>query len=307
MGTTRRILVVGRSGQVATALREMRWPANIHIEARGRDSLDLRRPGSVAAAIAETRWAAVVNAAAYTQVDRAESEPDEAFAINRDGPAALAENCARAGVPLIHLSTDYVFDGTKDGAYCEDDPVRPISVYGTSKAEGEAAVRARHAAHVILRTSWVFSNTGSNFVQTLLRLGHERKSLNIVRDQYGRPTGAMDIAGAIIRIVNALLDGKRDGFGTFHFAGSGATTWYDFAREIFRQAESREYPSFPQLYGISASEYPAEARRPMNSVLDTELIAQVYGIAPRPWQDALGETLDRLLAPEPAHQKVACS
>lgn len=297
MATPAKVLVVGRSGQVAAALQAATWPDGIAVEARGRNALDLRRPPVVAAAVAEGGWSAVVNAAAYTHVDRAESEPDEAFALNRDGPAALAQACSRAGIPLIHVSTDYVFDGSKAEPYGEDDPVNPVSVYGASKTEGEAAVRSRLHTHVILRTSWVFSPVGSNFVKTMLRLGMERDELRIVDDQQGRPSAAQDIAGAIVRIVEALLNGKTDGFGTFHFANAEATTWHGFAREIFRQAALRGFAPAPRLAAIPTASYPTSARRPMISVLDTSRIAQVYGMAARRWEEALSETLDAVLGP----------
>lgn len=297
------ILVVGRSGQVASALQATPWPQTMIMEARGRDSLDLCQPGAAAAAVVQGHWAAVVNTAAYTEVDRAESESERAFAVNRDGPAVLAEACSRAGIPLVHLSTDYVFDGTKAEPYAEDDPANPLSVYGASKAEGEAAVRARLPAHVILRTSWVFSPVGANFVKTMLRLGREREELRIVDDQCGRPTAADDIARAIVRILAALQVGKPDGFGTFHFANTGATTWHGFAHEIFRQAELRGLARVRRLTAIPTSAYPTPARRPMNSVLETGRIARVYGIVPRRWENALSETLDALLGPVEAHAR----
>lgn len=301
MAAPAKVLVVGRSGQVAAALQQAAWPDGIMVEARGRNALDLRQPRAVAAAVAEGGWAAVVNAAGYTQVDRAESEPEQAFEVNRDGPAALAEACSRVGIPLVHVSTDYVFDGTKTKPYVETDLVNPVSVYGTSKAVGEAAVRAHLREHVILRTSWVFSAVGANFVKTMLRLGMEREELRIVDDQRGRPTAAFDVADAIVRVVTALLAGKTDGFGTFHLANAGATTWYGFAREIFRQAESRGLAPVPRLTAIPTSAYPTPARRPMNSVLETGRIARVYGIVPRRWEDALSETLDKLIGTVEAH------
>ncbi|TVR99179.1 MAG: dTDP-4-dehydrorhamnose reductase [Rhodospirillales bacterium] len=292
-----KVLVVGRSGQVASALRAAAWPGFLALEWRGRESLDLRRPEAVAEAVRTGGWAAVINAAAYTQVDRAETEREDAWAVNRNGPAALAESCGRAGIPLIHLSTDYAFDGTKAEAYVETDAVNPASFYGLSKAEGEAAVRDGTAAHVIVRTSWVFSPVGTNFVKTMLRLGRERKELRIVDDQRGRPTAAADIADAVSRILAALLTGKSDGFGTFHFAGAGATSWHGFAREIFRQAALRGFAPVPAVTAIPTSAYPTPARRPINSVLDTTRIERVYGIVPRRWEDALGETLDALVRP----------
>jgi dTDP-4-dehydrorhamnose reductase len=188
-----------------------------------------------------------------------------------------------------------VFDGAKSGPYVEDDPVNPISVYGASKAEGEAAIRGTLAEHVILRTAWVFSATGRNFVKTMLQLAHDRTVLDIVDDQRGRPTSAQDTAQAIVRIVIAVLNGQTGGYGTFHFANLGATTWYHLAREIFRQANLRGVAVPARLTPISSAERGSAARRPVNSVLDTTRIERVYGIAARPWEAALSETLDTLL------------
>jgi dTDP-4-dehydrorhamnose reductase len=298
MPALRRILIVGRSGQVATALRQAPWPSNYLVESLGRDVLDLSDSESVRHVLGQAGWHAVVNAAAYTHVDRAESEPELAFAVNRDGPAALASGCAREGIPLIHLSSDYVFDGTKDGPYTEHDAPRPLSVYGASKAAGEDAVRTRLDAHVILRTSWVFSSSGRNFVTTMLQRAAERSELAVVDDHQGRPSAASDIANAVVRIATALLDGKTDGFGTLHFAGAGATTWFGFAEEIFAQASLRGFRPVPRLVAIPTTAYPTPAQRPLNSVLATGRIATIYGIEPRPWQHGLSETLDALRGPK---------
>lgn len=290
-----KVLVVGRSYQVAQALMNALWPRRLVVEAHGRESIDLGQPSWIANVIAKGRWAAVVNAAAYTAVDRAESEPDLAFTVNRDGPAALAAACAKAGIPLVHLYTDYVFDGKNADAYTEDAPVNLLSVYGASKAAGEEAVRTRLHAHVILGTSWVFSTTGANFVKTMLRLGAERTELSIVQDQRGCPTAAQDIAATIARLTSALIESSREGFGTFHFAGAGPTTWHGFAGEIFRQAALRGHAPTPRLHPISTDAYPTPAQRPANSVLDTRRLEQVYGIVPRPWARGLEETLDTLV------------
>lgn len=289
------VLVIGRSGQVAQALQQASWPKGYLVEVHGRETLDLTDRRAVAMIALQTRWAAVINAAAFTSVDKAESEPDLAFAVNAHGPALLADVCAQAGIPLIHISTDYVFDGTKAGAYVESDLVNPLSIYGMSKEAGESAIRERHALHVILRTSWVFSATGQNFVKTMLRLGRERQVLSIVADQYGRPTAAADIAAAIRTIVATLLAGKRDGFGTFHLAGAGATTWHMFANEIFRQAALRGLAPVPELAPISTADFPTPARRPANSVLDTARVEAVYNIVPRNWEAGLTEVLDILI------------
>jgi dTDP-4-dehydrorhamnose reductase len=195
-----------------------------------------------------------------------------------------------------------VFDGTKCSPYVEDDAVNPLSAYGLSKAEGEAAVRASLEAHVILRTSWMFSATGDNFVKTMLRAGAEHEELGIVNDQHGRPTATEDVAAAIVVMVVGLLEGKAESFGTFHFANEGATTWHGFAREIFAQADPRGYAPVPRLRSISTSEYPTPARRPPNAVLDTQRITRVHGMVPRRWEDALSESLDALIGPVRTHE-----
>lgn len=289
------VLIVGQSGQVAKALMRAAWPSNLVPVARGRDSLDLSDDEEATKAVTAGRWAAVVNAAAYTAVDKAESEPQAAFMVNAVGPANLARACAQVGVPLVHISTDYVFDGRKAGAYVETDPVSPLSVYGASKNAGELAVREYLADHVILRTSWVFSETGQNFVKTMLRLGTEREIISVVDDQHGRPTAAVDIAGAIVSIVEQVVGGKSDGFGTFHFAGAMATTWSRFADDIFSLARDRGYQTAPTIRPIPSSDYPTAAERPARSVLDTSKISAVYGIQPRPWILGLGEVLDQLV------------
>jgi dTDP-4-dehydrorhamnose reductase len=296
--TAARLLLIGRRGQVADAVQEAAAARGWDVVACGRDTPVATDPASLAATVAAGPWTAVINAAAYTAVDQAERAPDAAFALNRDLPAALARACAAAGLPLLHLSTDYVFDGTNTAPYAEDDPVNPLNVYGASKAAGEAAIRAVCPAHVILRTSWVFSGTGQNFVRTMLRLGAERPELAVVADQHGRPTAAADIAEALLDIVAALRAGKQDGFGTFHFAGAGPTTWHGFATAIFAAAARRTGAAPPLLRAIPTAAYPTEARRPPHSVLGTARIARVHGCVPRPWTLGLEAALDRLLGTE---------
>jgi dTDP-4-dehydrorhamnose reductase len=251
--------------------------------------------------VAESGATVVINAAAYTAVDRAESEAQAAIAVNRDGAAHIAQACARTGVPLIHLSTDYVFDGRAIGhAYREDDPIAPVSVYGASKAEGEQAVRDATARHAIVRTAWVYSPHGQNFVRTMLRLGQERPELGIVADQHGCPTAAADIADALVtmavRMVRSDDAGAADLYGTFHFSGTGPTTWYGFAQEIFRQAAHHGRP-VPKLRPIATTDYPTPAARPANSVLDCQHLRTVYGIAAPPWQESLATCVARLCGP----------
>jgi dTDP-4-dehydrorhamnose reductase len=295
-----KILVVGRVGQVAHELRRGAWPAGLAVDFVERPQVDLSRPDETRDVVVAARPGIVVNAAAYTAVDAAEGDRETAFAVNRDGPAALADACRQIGAALVHYSTDYVYDGRKTGAYVEDDPINPLSCYGASKAEGDAAIRARLDHHVILRTSWVYSATGHNFVKTMLRLGAERDRLDIVDDQHGSPTAAADIAAATITICAALAEGREDGFGTFHFCGGGTTSWYGFAREIFAGAALRSRKTPRTVEPIATEAYPTPAPRPRNSVLDRSKIARTYGIVAPPWQAALSACLDELIAPATA-------
>jgi dTDP-4-dehydrorhamnose reductase len=287
------ILQFGRTGQLA---REMlaRAPARgCEIQALSRSDIDLADAGAVANAVRDASADLVLNAAAYTAVDRAESEPDLAMAINAAAPAAMAKACAKRGLPLIHLSTDYVFDGAKAGAWREDDPRAPTCAYGRSKAEGEAAVEAAGGRAVILRTSWVFSAHGSNFVKTMLALAKARPELRVVADQRGRPTAAGDLADAILAIAPRLVAGAPEASGVFHFAGEGTTSWAGFAEAIFELAGDPK----PKVIPIPTADYPTPARRPLNSELDCGRIERVFGLRPRPWRDGLAEALHEL-APE---------
>jgi dTDP-4-dehydrorhamnose reductase len=287
----KRILVIGRAGQLATALTEASWPADIAVAAHGRDRIDLAQPAAVREAVVAEKPDLVINAAAYTAVDKAESEPELAFTVNRDGPAALAEACQAIGAPLIHVSTDYVFDGSKHGAYVEEDPVNPASVYGASKEAGESAIRARLPAHVIIRSSWIYAPMGQNFVRTMLRLGRERPELRVVDDQIGSPTAAEELARAVQGAAGALL-AKGSDYGTFHFAGSGSTSWFGLAQAIFALAEGPR----PRLIPIPTSGYPTPARRPANSVLDSSRFARLYGVTARPWRESLARCLKEIAA-----------
>jgi len=293
-GSSGPVLVVGRNGQVARELDRIAAVSGREIVALGRVELDLAEPDHPRAAIDRLRPAAVINAAAYTAVDKAESEPDAAFAVNAGGAGRLAEACHHAGIPLVHISTDYVFDGGRDGAWTEGDPVDPLGVYGRSKAEGEAKVREATAAHVILRTAWVFAGHGGNFVRTMLRLGRERDALGIVDDQRGGPTAARDIAAACAAITEGLLGGREDGYGTFHYAGRPAVTWFGFAEAVFRSAARHGY-SAPALSAITTADYPTPAPRPANSVLDCARIGKVWGIEAPDWRPALDDAVDALL------------
>jgi dTDP-4-dehydrorhamnose reductase len=293
---TKRILVAGASGQIARALAGTPLPPGFSLECRGRDRLDLLDSRRAARIVAESGADIVINAAAYTAVDRAETESELAFRINRDGAAALAEGAAAAGAALIHISTDYVFDGTKTSPYCEEDAVGPVSVYGASKEAGERVVRERLDRHVIFRTAWVYSAFGEgSFVRTMLRLGAERPELRIIDDQQGSPTGADDTARALIAIATAIAAGKTDGYGTYHFCNAGSTTRFGQAKFIFDWLAAHGH-GVPRVTPIPSSAYPLPARRPANSVLDCARIGKVYGILPRAWEASMAECLSEILA-----------
>ena len=277
------ILVFGTTGQVATELQRQ-----ADVLALGRDRADLTDPEACAAAIRQARPTAVINAAAYTAVDQAEAEEDIATVINGEAPAAMARACADLGIPFVHISTDYVFDGSGEAPWPADAPTAPLGAYGRSKLAGEVGVRAAGGTHAILRTSWVVSAHGRNFAKTMLRLGAERETLTIVADQVGGPTAAGDIAAACLAIAGQLRDdpGKS---GTYHFSGAPDVSWADFAREIFAQA------NLPcTVEDIPSSDFPTPAARPANSRLDCSATEAVFGI-PRPdWRRGLAHILKDL-------------
>jgi dTDP-4-dehydrorhamnose reductase len=289
-----RIAVAGNSGQVARALALAATTRKIELLSRGRPDLDMGSVDSVGRFFRDARPAIVVNAAAYTAVDKAESEPDAAFRANAQGPALLATLCNHFQVPLIHISTDYVFDGAKRTPYVESDAIGPLGVYGASKAAGEAAVRAAATRHVIVRTAWVLSPDGTNFMKTMLRLGAEREAVRVVADQHGAPTSADDLAAAILDIAAQLAaQPARDVWGTFHLTNAGETTWHGVAAEVFRLAAARGLKT-PRLEAITTADYPTPARRPGYSVLDNGRIARTFGIRLPPWQESLARTFGSL-------------
>ena len=291
-----RLLVTGRTGQVVRALVEAAADRpGLTVLPLGRPELDLAAAGDLAPLFRAHAPDVVVSAAAYTAVDQAESEPDLAFAINRDGAGAVAAAAAALAVPVIHLSTDYVFDGTGIAPYRESDPTRPLSVYGRSKLAGEAAVAAAQPDHVILRTAWVYAAEGKNFLRTMLRLAASRPEIGVVADQHGAPTLASDIAAAVIAVAGNLVAApdRADLRGTFHMAGAGETTWAGFAAEIFRQSAARGGPS-DVVRPITTADYPTPAARPANSRLDCSRLAAIHGVAMPHWQEALAQCMDRL-------------
>jgi len=290
----RPILVTGASGQLGHALARIPRPAGYEVVALDRAVLDLADPAAIAAMVASRDWAAVINGAAYTAVDKAESDVVAAWAINALAPAAFAQACVAADIPLVQVSTDYVFAGDKDGAWEVNDPVAPLGVYGASKLGGELAVRTAGVRHAIVRTAWVVSAHGNNFVKTMLRVAATRDTLSVVDDQVGSPTSAADLAQALLAIAVRLAEDADAPTGTFHFSNAGAVSWAGFAREIFAQSDARGGAT-AQVVPIPSSDYPTPAKRPSNSLLSHDAIHAAYGIEPRRWQVALSDILDELI------------
>jgi dTDP-4-dehydrorhamnose reductase len=292
---TQPILVTGGTGQLASALA-----AAPGVQRVGRPAFDFEKPETIETVFRAVSPRLVVNAAAYTAVDAAETDVDAAYRANRDGPAILARLCAEADIPLIHVSTDYVFDGTKAAPYTESDDVAPQGVYGASKLAGEAAVLASGAKAIILRTAWVYAATGKNFVRTMLTVGKSRPRLTVVADQHGCPTTAADLADAIVAII-ARLDAtgwQPEYSGVFHAAGSGATTWFGLAVATFEEA-GRHGANVPEVAPILAADWPTPAKRPANSRLDCTRLHAVFGIQLPPWRDSLIRTVDTIFATAP--------
>lgn len=298
------IVVFGGNGQLGRELTRAAAARATALHALSHAQADIADGAAVAAALARWKPDLVVNAAAYTKVDLAETNVADARRGNATGPAVVAGACAVAGVPMLHVSTDYVFDGAKEGAYLESDPVCPINAYGRSKAAGEDAIRRTLKHHIIMRTAWAYSEFGDNFLKTVLRLAASRGELRIVADQYGSPTSAREIAEAILRIAPALA---RDPAlsGTYHFCADGVTTWHGFASRVVAIAAPITGHN-PLVTPIRTADYPTAARRPANSRLDWRLFARVFGIRPRPWTEGVDATTRTLVsAAQPAENHVA--
>ena len=282
-----RILVTGGEGQVGHELVRRAWPEGVEIAAPTRAELDLTDAAAIAAHVAAGGYSAVINCAAYTAVDKAETEVAQAFAVNALAPAAFAEAARTADISLVHVSTDYVFRGDADAPYETDAAIDPIGVYGASKAAGEFAVRLGCPRSAIVRTAWVVSARRANFVKTMLRLGAERDQLRVVADQHGAPTFAADLADALGAIALGMIADRDAPAGVFHFTNAGPTTWHEFAQAIFAQARALGARTPTSVEAIATSDYPTPARRPAYSVLSTRRIEQDYGVVPAPWRERL--------------------
>jgi dTDP-4-dehydrorhamnose reductase len=288
-----RVLVTGAGGQVGGEVARL-LDGRVEVAAHDRASLDLEKPDDIRWCVRDTRPDVIVNAGAYTAVDRAESDPQRAWAVNAVAPGVLGEEAKRAGALLIHYSTDYVFDGELDRPYVETDPTHPLSVYGSTKLEGEHAVQASGCRHVILRTSWVYGPRGKNFMLTMLRFASERDTLRIVDDQRGAPTSSAQLARATLE----LLEAGAERSGIYHASASGGTTWFGFAGAIFEARRRRVGDAFriPELVPITTAEYPTPARRPRNSLLSNAKLENVFGVRLGGWREGLDEAIDALPA-----------
>jgi len=290
------ILIIGNNGQLGWALE--RSAENHDIKTMGVDlpELNMTHAEALDQLLGRERWAAVVNAAAYTAVDKAESDADTAYAVNRDGVAHLADACRKNHLFLIHISTDYVFNGTATSPYTPDDPIDPLGIYGQSKAAGEKALRERLDRHVIIRTSWLYGIHGNNFVKTMLRLARERKELRVVADQYGCPTYAGDLAEAIIKIIKQGLKNQELPWGTVHFCNRGIVSWHQLAQQAIHSASRYEKFQVETIVPITTDEYPTPAPRPAYSALDCTRFVDSFGIEPAGWKGSLDRMIDGLYA-----------
>lgn len=286
-----RVLVCGAGGQLGRELQRVPWPAQFEIHAVALEQLDITDETAVATLVAKLRPNVIVNAAAYTAVDRAEDEAATAFAVNAAGVAHLVRAAERCGARLLHVSTDYVFDGTKTGWYVESDPVTPLGVYGSSKAEGER-LALEYPGSTVLRTAWLFGALGQNFVTTMLRLARERTKIGVVADQQGCPTAAKDVALALVSVAQACMDGTIDG-GLYHLTSPVPATWHEFAAAIFNASQHGFHGEFSKL---TTAEYRTRARRPANSRLDSTLIEKRLGIRLPDWRDSLLDVVRELEA-----------
>jgi dTDP-4-dehydrorhamnose reductase len=298
--TLKKILLTGVNGQVGHALSSKLGA--FELLSLTREQLDLSRPDEIRRVVQEAKPDLIINPAAYTAVDKAESEPELAYAINATAAQILAEEAARLNAAMVHFSTDYVYDGTKTSAYVEHDAVNPVSVYGKSKLAGEEAIRAVGLPHLILRTSWVYGAYGKNFLKTILRLAAERDSLRIVGDQFGAPTSSESIADALVQLVQTWQISEEKQTDTYHFTNTGVTAWHGFACEIVneynRLAPAKNWPALKagleQIAAISTTEYPTPAARPANSRLDNSKLKAVFGLELPSWQQGLTQVMQSI-------------
>ena len=291
-----KVLITGANGQLGRELVRLGQRFEFEVHSFSRQQLDITNKKQIAQIFPRISPSLVINAAAYTQVDRAEEESDLAYAVNKDGPAYLARYCDDNHLTLIHISTDYVFDGTKGRPYQESDPIAPLGVYGQSKAQGETAIRSILPNHIIVRTSWLYGVYGNNFVKTILKLATEKTTLRVVADQFGSPTSAADLANAVLTIARKISASEKNYWGTYHYCCKGITTWHALAEKIIELATPYAALKARHVEAITTAEWPTPAKRPPYSVLDCSRLKSRFGIEPEPWQQSLKHTIDRIFA-----------
>jgi dTDP-4-dehydrorhamnose reductase len=290
-----KILLTGSKGQLGQEVQKAGINADLEIVSMDLPEIDITDYENLDRIFSGFKPSIVINAAAYTAVDLAETQKNICYAVNTDGPANLTRLCGKHNARLIHISTDYVFDGKSNTPYRENDPVSPVNVYGHSKAEGEKAVLEGPGKHIIIRTSWLYGRYGNNFVKTMLRLGQEKKSIGVVNDQYGCPTCAYDLAEVIIFIVKCFLEGKSNNSDIYHYCGNGVATWYEFALSIFQIAGELGLSNVPSVTPITTSQFPTAAKRPLYTVLDCSKIKKCFGVELKPWKQSLKKTIHQIV------------
>ncbi len=290
-----KLLIIGSKGQLGSELVIECKRNDFSFLALDLPEFNITDPSQVKKTLADFKPSIVINASAYTNVDMAETEPEIAYTVNSDGPANLAVSCDKNRIPIIHISTDYVFDGSKGQPYAESDPVSPLGIYGKSKEKGESKLRSILKQHIILRTSWLYSAYGNNFVKTMLKLGKEKEIIKVVSDQYGCPTCAADLAEAVVDISKQITPNFKIAWGTYHYCGLGITTWHEFAKAIFEIASQYQNYKVSSVEAITTAQYPTKTKRPAFSALDCGLFKKHFGINIKPWQESLEKTIERIL------------
>ncbi|MDX2441665.1 MAG: dTDP-4-dehydrorhamnose reductase [Desulfobacterales bacterium] len=290
-----KLLIIGSKGQLGSELVIECKRNDFSFLALDLPEFNITDQPQVKKTLADFKPSIVINASAYTNVDMAETEPEIAYTVNSDGPANLAVSCDKNRIPIIHISTDYVFDGSKGQPYAESDPVSPLGIYGKSKEKGESKLRSILKQHIILRTSWLYSAYGNNFVKTMLKLGKEKEIIKVVSDQYGCPTCAADLAEAVVYISKQITQNFKIAWGTYHYCGLGITTWHEFAKAIFEIASQYQNYKVSSVEAITTAQYPTKTKRPAFSALDCGLFKKHFGINIKPWQESLEKTIERIL------------
>jgi len=289
-----KILIFGGEGQLGYELVQQSQALGHTVKAPLETQANIVNIDEVKRNVDTYRPSLVINSAAYTAVDKAETEKKIAFDVNKTGAANLARCCAQAHIPLIQISTDYVFDGQKGAPYLETDPISPLGIYGRSKADGEAEVRSHLNKHIIIRTSWLYGVHGYNFVKTMLRLAREKELIQVVADQHGSPTSACDLAEAILNICRQIENRRAINWGTYHYCGQGITTWHEFAETILELSRSKSTIKAARIEPLSTAEYPTSATRPQFSALDCSRITHCFGIKPKPWRKSLKRVIEKI-------------